>query len=141
VIIFIHDVTFYLKFIRWVHLASDESVHHNHHPVHTSPSYTKEYWKCLFNPNCYFCISPLQYKLRHYAKSREWGPSTIPYSGEHMQAAANYDLSQNSETIHPFSIPFKYFTEHKCQDPWSTLLRLWLTFSETWDICLSFLSW
>lgn len=58
----------------------------------------------------------------------------LPYLilGEHMQTAANHDLSQYSETIHLFSIPIKYFTEHKCQDPWSIILRYWLTFSEIW---------
>lgn len=51
--------------------------------------------------------------------------------GETKLTAANHDLSHYSKTIHPFSIPFKYFTEHKCHDPCSIILRHYLTFSET----------
>ena len=75
--------------------------------------------------------------------SKRGNGDSLPYLilGEHMLIAANHDLFQYSKTIHPFSIPFKYFTEHKCQDPWPIVLRHCLTFSETWDICFSLFSW
>lgn len=65
--------------------------------------------------------------------SKIWNDDGLPYliPGAHILPAASHDLSQYSETIHPFSILFKYFTEHKCQDPWSIVLRHCLTFSET----------
>lgn len=44
--------------------------------------------------------------------------------GECTVTAANCDLSWYLGTIHLFRVPFKYFSEHKCQDLWPIVLRL-----------------
>lgn len=57
--------------------------------------------------------------------SKVGNEDSLPYLilGKYMLTAANHDLFQSSKTTHPFSVPFKYFTEHKCQDPWSLVFK------------------
>lgn len=56
------------------------------------------------------------------AESDDNALSFVP--GKYTVTAANCDLSRYSGTIHPFRVPFKSFSEHKCQDLWPIVLRL-----------------